>query len=621
MPLRNRSWQLTGFLALSLLLAWLYLRGSDRGTLPGAGVIEDPQPAILEREAAADAARVALVAEEVSAETARKGGVFYQPEPDTLVGIRGRIVDEHSGLSIGGMELSFLSKRPRTITVRSDEHGNFETGLELASGLVTALHLPDPGNQRFGARWNVEPSQFLLAAEGPPLRDMVFRVRAPERVLEVDVRAIDGTPAALSSVSLSRGSRGVDGRFELESRDFELADEKGRARFALYGESEPGSALELLAESGGLDVSDPLQLVEPLALKPWRLDLYTGGRLQVLVQNDRGEPLSGISLWLECSETWRAPRGRAAFTDAKGLAQFAPLPAGCWMLRAVHPQTGERIERDFELTRAAERSLNVRMSVANLLLGASGMVVDDQGQPLARARLAVRNGEAALVEIETREDGRFEFYGTPSSGILIRPGLALLDPQLIPDRLELPFGTHGILLRQVGDREPLALALRLVDARSSSALRGGLFELSCGPERASSQRFQAPDGVTSISFLRGKDNRYTAEAFGYRQVRGSLQDLLQTQRGGIATLALEPGFERTFRASDRLTRRPLVGAAIWLGSTLLGQTGASGELKLVLESWPAQLMVEAKGYSIVTWSPKVHAEALEELYLEPAGQR
>lgn len=618
----NRARLTTGLLILAGLVAWILLGpGKHERKLPGASG-GDLERAVLEHEQDPEArAPVALEALDLDSESARKGSVFYQPEPDTLVGIRGRVVDDASGLPIHGIELSFLSKRPRTVTTRTDEHGNFETGLELSSGLVTALHLPDPAHQRFGARWNVEPGQFLLAPEGPPMREMTIRVRAPERVLEVDVRAMDGTPAALSSVSLSRGTRGVDGRFELSSRDFELADDKGRARFALYGESEPGSALELLAESGGVDVSDPLQLVEPLALKPWRLDLYTGGRLQVSCQNDRGEPLSGISLWLECSESWRAPRGRAAFTDARGMAQFAPLPAGCWMLRAVHPQTGERIERDFELTRAAERSLTLRMSVANLLLGASGMVVDDAGHPLPRARLAVRNGDAPLVEIETREDGRFEFYGMPSSGLMIRPGLALLDPQLIPDRLELPFGTHGIVLRQVGDPEPLSLAMRLVDAKSLAAVRGGLVELACGPERANAQRFQAPDGVTSISFLRGKSHRYTAEAVGYRQVQGVLQELLETQRGGIATIALQPGFERTIRASDRITRRPLVGAVVWMGSTSLGQTDSNGELKLALESWPAQLMVEAKGYSISAWSPKVNAEAIEELYLEPAGNR
>ena len=618
----RRSRLIAGLLALGAVVAWLLFSHGPDDQDNRAGALAGPERAVLETEPEEQAAPpVALVAEEAEAGDQRKGGIYYEPEPDTLVALRGRVVDEQSGLPVAGIELSFLSRRPRTVSVRTDEQGWYDTGLELSSGLVSVLHMPESAHRRFSARWNIEPGQFLLAPDGPSTRELNLRVRAPERILEVDVRAMDGTPAALSSVSLTRGTRGVDGRFELSSRDFELADEKGRARFALHGEQEPGGALELLAESGGVDISDPLQLVEPLSIKPWRLDLYTGGRLVVQCENDRGEPLSGISLWLECSEGWRAPRGRTAFSDAKGLAQFAPLSAGCWMLRAVHPQTGQRVERDFEITRAAERVMKLRLSVANLLLGASGMVIDEKGAPLPRARLAVRNGDAPLVEIETRDDGRFEFYGTPSSGLVIRPGLALLDPLLVPDRLELPFGTHGIVLREVGDSEPLSLAVRLLDAKTQAPLRGGLLELACGVERASSQRFLAPDGVTSVSFLRGKHNRFSAEAPGYRQVQGELAELLEAQRGGIATIVLQPGFERTVRAQDRVTRRPLVGAVIWSGGQTIGTTDAAGECKLLLAEWPAQLTVEARGYSISAWTPKVSAEAIEEVFLEPAGNR
>jgi hypothetical protein len=65
----------------------------------------------------------------------------------------------------------------------------------------------------------------------------------------------------------------------------------------------------------------------------------------------------------------------------------------------------------------------------------------------------------------------------------------------------------------------------------------------------------------------------------------------------------------------------LAKAAVWLGSTMIGLTDAQGELKLSLDAWPAQLMIECKGYQIQSFSPKLSAEAVEDLYLEAAQSR
>ena len=212
----RRSRLIAGLLALGGIVTWLFFsHGPDRQE-HRAGVLSGPERAVLETEPDDQAAPpVALVAEEAETTDQRQGGIYYQPEPDTLVALRGRVVDEQSGLPVAGIELSFLSRRPRTISVHTDEQGWYDTGLELSSGLVSVLHMPESSHRRFSARWNIEPGQFLLAPDGPSTRELNLRVRAPERILEVDVRAMDGTPAALSSVSLTRGTRGVAGRIAM----------------------------------------------------------------------------------------------------------------------------------------------------------------------------------------------------------------------------------------------------------------------------------------------------------------------------------------------------------------------------------------------------------------------
>src|SRR5262249_41495205 len=149
---------------------------------------------------------------------ARHAGLF-EPDPETLVALTGSVVDEESGLGVEGLRLSFLSRRPRTVVVVTGPDGVFRTECALSCGVVTAMHLPDPGDPRFAARWSVEPAQFLLPADGAtPLRRMDLRVRAPSRLLEVDVGRADGRAAAASSVQLVWGERTREGSFRVLGR-------------------------------------------------------------------------------------------------------------------------------------------------------------------------------------------------------------------------------------------------------------------------------------------------------------------------------------------------------------------------------------------------------------------
>ena len=567
--------------------------------------------------------RIPLEAEgaEFHSVTARKSSVL-EADPETLVALTGRVVDEQSGLGVEGLRLSFLSSRPRTAVVVTGADGEYRTECVLACGVLTAMHLPDPVDMRFQARWTVEPGQFLLPAEGDgPLRRIDLAVRAPARVLEVAIERADGSVAAASNVSLVWGARSRTGGFDVLGRDFELSDGAGRARFALPGDPPEGRLYELEAELGGLEVSDLALFAAPLAPRPRRLELYTGGTLRVRCTNERGEGLPGVSLWLASSDPLRAPRGRAGDTDAQGECSFAPLASGCWSVRAVHPLTGESLLRECDLARGAERTLLLRLSLANLQSGLGGIVLDEHEQPLEGVALRVRNGNGAPVTIESRAGGRFEYWGQPSTGIELDAGPGFLDDEFVPAHLELPFGTGGLVLRRAAHDEPLSYALEVVARGSRARLPGARLVLWTDEPLRSEQAFSAPHGVTQIAVPRRRRVYFSADAPGYRRARGELAERIESRTGSVLAIELERGFERELVLRDRVTQRELAGVRIRLGQQLLATSDERGRAHLVLQEWPAALQLSCSGYEPLEWDPHADGAYGDELRLEPLSPR
>ncbi len=615
---------------LALLLAaaaWVYLslqrdRAQRREHARAAEALLAGGPQRV-REGEEPRPPTALEAERASAELQklRRAGML-EADPETLVALTGRVVDEESGLGVEGLRLSFLSSRPRTAVVVTGPDGEFRTECVLACGVLTVMHVPDPADPRFQARWSVEPAQFLLPAEGDgPLRRMDLAVRAPARVLEVQVERPDGSAGAASSVSLVWGERAHAGGFNVLGRDFELADGAGQAHFALPGEPPEGRLFEIEAELGGLEVSDLSAFAAPVAPRPWKLELYPGGTLRVRCTNERGEALPGVSLWLASTDPVRAPRGRAGDTDAQGECVFTPLASGCWGVRAVHPLTGESLLRECELARGAERTLALRLSLANLQPGLSGVVLDEHEQPLEGVALRVRNGNEAPVTIESRAGGRFEFWGQPSAGIELGAGPGFLDDEFVPARLELPFGTGGLVLRRAAHDEPLSYAVEFVARGKAQRLGGARLLLSTDEPLHSEQLFSAPNGVTQISLPRRRKVGYTAEAPGYRRTSGDMAERIEARSGSVLRIELERGFERDLVLRDRVTQRELSGVRVWLGQQLLATSDERGRTHLTLGEWPAALKLECRGYEVLEWDPLASASAGDELRLEPLSPR
>ncbi len=585
--MRSRAWLVGSLLVLvaGVLLTLVWVREDARSrereararaaALAPHGQREREEPLPPRRSGAMDAEEAALVA----ARNARRSGVL-EVEPDTLVSIRGRVVDRKSGLGIEGLTLSFLSRRPRTVVVTSGPDGAFRTETELSSGLVTVMHVPNPDDPRFAARWELDPAQFLLAAEGPTSeRHVDLFVEAPERVLEVAVARPDGTPAPASAVSLVWGERARDGAFDVIGRDFERADGSGRARFSLYDEPREGR------------------------------------------RSDRGEPLSGVSLWLANGDPSRAPFARAGDTDAQGLCTFAPLASGCWSVHAVHPLTGESLVREVELARGAERVLPLTLTLAGLAPGVRGVVLDEQDQPLEGVAIRIQNGNEAPVTIESRAQGRFEFWGQPSAGIELSAGPGFLDDGYLPARLALPFGTSGIVLRRSGRQELFSFPVEIVARDGGERLAAAQLVLGTEDPVHAEITYGAQNGLTQISFARDREVLWRAEAPGFRRSSGALAELLERRRGSVLRIELERGFERELVVRDRVTKRALAGVRVWRDGRLAATSDEQGRVHLVAEDWPARLRFDGDGYETLDWDPRSAALAQDDVRLEARGPR
>jgi len=551
------------------------------------------------------------------------------PPPDALRSVRGRVLDAQSGEPLPDFKLSLLSRRPRNVLVVTDAQGEFTTDRELASGVVAVSHQPDVTNALYAGRFDIQPGEFLLprAGEDAPAFWIAISARSPRRIFEVDVRRPDGAPAVDATVALSSGRRDERGVFVAESRDFEIADAFGRARFALFGEEAFQDTYRLEAEQGATLVAEPREFDPPLPTTPERVDLYPGGVLRVRVKNDDGRGLPGVSLWLSTPEAGRFSSGRRGETDASGEFLFTGLRDTCWTVSAAHPWTGESVDRAVDLGVGEYADVDLRLSVATLRLGAQGVVVDESGNPLGGVVVHVQAPGLQPVELTTDPAGQFQYWAHPTGALLLGFGGAFLDDRFEPGVLTAPFGATAITVRRVERRAERPLTIEIVDGRSRAPCARAVVWLS-RPESAALvgtfaiQRFSAPSGVTLLQLPLGDETRYAVDAPGFLRAEGTLGELVEAADGGRALrVELQPGFERKLEVRDRITRALLADAVFFSKGGVLGATDAGGRATLRGEDWPAGVRVECTGYAPLAWDPLAAGWPGTVVWLDPLDAR
>ncbi|MBI5364014.1 MAG: carboxypeptidase regulatory-like domain-containing protein [Planctomycetes bacterium] len=597
-------------------LAWSLGAGAERSDDARAptGVERAGTRAALERPAIDDAgADGADVGPELALEPPERTAEITLSDADALRAVRGIVLDARTKEPVSGLALSFLSRRPRTCTVVTDARGGFATGPELACGVVSAQHAPDALDARVSARWELEPNQFVLAPRDPRASadetpSVVFFAREPERVLEVDIRLPDGLPAEGAAVSVTWGERAENGAFLPVARDYEEADAAGRARFPFVDAPSVSRSLRVEAEQGGTLASDVLTLEPPIAPRPLALALHAGGVVRVRCRNDEGRPIAGVSTYLAVHEDARAARGWHGTTDATGEGLFTALRAGCYTVSALHPLTGERVERTVDLARGEHEVVDVRLGVAGLRPALVGQVLDEYGYPLPGVELRVTRSSGEAMTLASGDKGQFEFWSKPEPELLLGVGGGIADDRFEPEETTVPFGTRGIVLRRAQILRERTLAFEIVDRTSKEPLRSARVALFLGDaDRAGAReiaRFDAPTGVVQSTFKLRPELGYVIEAPEHVRVTGRVAELLQRDPARIvARIALERGFERELVVRDRPSGRPLARVRVALGERELARTDAEGRVELSLPAWPPGLRFEGAGFLPCAWDP------------------
>lgn len=547
------------------------------------------------------------------------------PPPDTLAAVRGRVLDERTGASVPDFQLVFLSRRPRTTRAKTDANGRFETPVELASGVVSIVHVPDPDSQDKRARWTLEPSEFLLPLQGPadPPFEITITAKSPETVFEVEVAMPDGTPAEGASVALTSGRRDARHEFVPLARSYEVTDPRGRARFALFDLEALALSYRLEADHGTTLTSELVEIDPPLGTRAKRLDLAVGGAIDVRVQNDEGRPLSGVSLWLSTHESARFVTGRAGRSDATGACRFEALRSGCWTLSAIHPLTGAAVHRLVDLERGSESQLTLVLPVRGLRRAIDGRVVDEEGRPLPGVSLILAVPDEDPVRIQTDDAGRFEMWARPASGVSLLAGGGFLDDRFDPAHVTMPFGATGLEIRRVERFASETRAFLFVDAASGHPAARANLLLYHGASNANLEdsvlQVAAARGFVQATFKPRADLRYVIDAPGFVRAEGRVAEL--AEESGPAPLPmrveLERGFGRSLDVRDRATRRPIAGASFHVDTTRLGVSDGDGRVVLRSPAWPASIRIEAPGYVPLAWDPAAAEARGNVVWLEP----
>lgn len=611
------------------LCGWLAYELAPQAAAPARGTSTAPSapaPVSIPRvvldgamDAGSTGADGIVPSEDASGRTAE----IVRSDATTLRSVHGVVRDATTQEPVAGLELSFLSRRPRTLRVVTDSAGRFESSPELAAGAVSVLHIPRGDDPLVSTRRVLEPGLFVL----PPVnasdasRELVLLARRPADVLEVAALRPDGKPAQGAAIWLRCGRRASNGTLGALTTAFETADERGIARFGLQRDTIAEGTLCVDALLGDALVSDVTLLEPPLATHLVSLALQPAGSLAARTFDDAGRPVEGVAIEIVRNDPLATPERHTGVTDRAGECALLPLRGGCWTLVYTHPWSGERVERVIDLARGEHASSELHLSLAGLRQGVQGLVLDERDAPLSGVPITIVRAGADPVQLETGVHGEFDYWGRPQEVLWVCAGAGVGDARFDPPALRVPFGTRDVVLRRDAVPPARELAFEIVARADGARLREACVSLTrAAPAAVFTARpsvFLAPDGAAAVSFLAHEELTYVAEARGYRRALGRVDELYRRDPTRVVVrIALEPGFERRVCVRDRATQQSLAGARVLDHGRALGTTAADGRLDLALARWPEVLTIEARGYRPLRYEPELGGAPEDVLFVE-----
>lgn len=480
-------------LALLLVLAGLYGL-SDYG---GAPPIEAPGAGQDDAAGAAPAEAGALAAAAAGAGAARVERV-EQERGRATAGVRGVVVDGKTGRPLGGVEVIAVKDQPSLAPIIDRFRGLFQEGMfvdtraprrELGrtvsnpDGSFELLGLP-PGRVFLDGRsdaWFVRTPTATRVARGEVVDGLELRASPGGRLRGIVIGA-DGAPTPGASVSVRPGLNAFLG--QITGRQYRwldtVTDDQGR--FDIPGVPEgDGYTVAATAPSIALEEVHGVS-IDAGQVTALTVQAHQGAVVAGRVLDPDGAPLADASvamIYLDLSRVLFSADGRTEplRTDAEGRFRLEHVAAGrVAVVAAADDLAPSNIEELAVVDGGVYDDVLLQVGVGAPV---TGLVLDDQDQPVAGAAVEVRPFErpndpqfmkvmlkVRRVTATTDASGRFLVRGMTGERLVIQAskpgyttaiasGLELDDPDIVV-RVQRGVTIRGrVVVGQGGDQRPV----------------------------------------------------------------------------------------------------------------------------------------------------------------------
>lgn len=323
---------------------------------------------------------------------------------------------EISGLGIGPAMLSvekdgFCGRNPTDEMMMAMTFGGAPTeksGDEIP-GVVTVTKL----GETIEVNLELEPAPILSGSVTDADGRAVAGARVDSRVVEIDdendnddrARKIPPAVGASARFVDSDGNFRIDGRFVKNAKMIVVAEAPGFC----------ASPSETIEPAPGRNVADI------------RIVLHRGGTIEGRVIDESGLPIVGAAVRRTLEREalnesiWdRAGRG-AVVTDDDGQFRMTTVEPGSWAVRAFSTGRKPTVKTAITVAEGATVALTLTLERG---LALAGTVVDEDGRPMSRAKVAAeidRGTDVAQIggapeptrpdDVTTNNDGTFAFVG------------------------------------------------------------------------------------------------------------------------------------------------------------------------------------------------------------------
>ena len=606
----ERAKYAAGALLLSLLLwgASLLLPESDgpqrpigplRSAAPAAG--DTSELAALRLDHAPPRAAVGLDRARAADEREAEADQALVRDARTRI-LRGTLLDAEMRAPLDGRRIVLLAVFQRAAArheVVTDAHGRFELG--LAPGEYFVLHRAEPGRGPRALPVELTPRRVELLADpdGVP-QDVTVLARRPPAQLEVEVHDTEGRPVPGALVEFICTLE-VESTLDRSNR----TDAEGRVSLAVWS---PGTFRDgvLAARDDAGNVSDVVPIASPLTGELRRLVLRPGAVLALQVLDADHSPVPARRVLLAAARLHGSRLYRD--TDADGWLRLDGLHAGAYTLSVYLPDVGSWDERALELESGEERRLEVVLDPPAWPLAVEGVVLDEEGRPLAGVELGVSLDGRRAGLVSSDGEGVFRLRGRPTSrggavasvwlGANVAPQRDLLEPA----QMEVPFGTRGLVFRRTARAIQRAFEVEVNDRLTGAPLEGFVVTIDRGPGTEAWSDCYSARRRFELHLLPGARARVKARGYIARELE--LVDALdRLQPGQRLRVGLDPGLDHTFQVLDADTGAPIVDA-LFRSAAGEARTDDRGWVRLRSDHW-SEYQITRGGEGHGTWDPEL----------------